>query len=226
MPHPEPALSLPPPDAHPGSTVEPSAAAQTPRGPSPAVDRALLVLFGAWMAARFICLALSPLLAVEAPALLVILSPTFTHLILTSALLPPAQFAPLAFGASALQVALGYTVGRRWGQVALRRITRRSATLRRWRGFVERAASWVVFLVPGPITCTTAGAVGLAPRGFYGPMLAGVTVWVAACFAAGGAFGDPIRAVVERAADHVVPLTAVAIALAAARWHRTRDHGG
>lgn len=192
----------------------------TPR-PHTAADRALLALFGAWMIARFVCLALSPVLAVEAPALLIVLSPTFTHLILTSALLPPALFVPLAFAASALQVALGYAVGRRWGHTALVRITRRSATLRRWRGFVERAASWMVFLVPGPITCTTAGAVGLAPRGFYGPMLAGVTLWVAGCFAAGGAFGDGIRGGVELVADHLLPATLLAVALAALQWRRS-----
>lgn len=192
------------------------------RDPGSTADRVALALFGAWMLGRGVGFALAPVLTVEAPALLLVLSPGLPQLVVTSALLPPLVFWPLALGASLGQVALGYHVGRTWGQEALLKVSPRSGTLRRWRALVERGAALVVALVPGPITCTTAGAVGLRRRWFYPAMLFGVVLWVGGASLAGEAFTAPIRAGVRWVAVYVAPITALAAVGAWLRYRRPR----
>lgn len=187
--------------------------------------RAAAWLFGAWMLARGVGAAFAPMLLVKAPLLPLILSPAWTNFILVSALVPHAIFVPVAMTATVLQAALGYQVGRMWGNKALLMFERKpDGVLARVRRMVERAAPLVVFLLPGPLVCTMAGIAGLRPAIFYPVIVVSKAMWITLCLTAGEALGDHIKAAAGVIRDNLLWISVIVACWVIGRylWRRAQ----
>jgi membrane protein DedA with SNARE-associated domain len=205
------------------ATVQQAEVSQAPeRG---AAAKWAAALFGAWMLARGAGAALAPMLLVQAPLGLLVLSPAWTNFILVSALVDHIIFVPVALVASVAQAALGYQVGRWWGSDALLAFERRpDGVLSRIRRMVERAAPAVVLVLPGPLVCTMAGIVGMRPTRFYPIMITAKAIWIGLCLTVGEALGGHIKALAGVVKENLVWITALALCWVIGRrlWRRLR----
>lgn len=167
------------------------------------------------MGARALGLALLPVLLVEAPAVLLVLSPMLAHLVLTGPVLSPVAYFAAGLAGSIVQGALAYHFGLALGDKARvwlegRGAATHAATVRilEW---MERAAPLVLIAMAGPPVCALAGVSRLRAVVFYPVMVVAQILWVGACFLFGTAVTEQLEVVHAFVEQHVVELSAVAI---------------
>jgi membrane protein DedA with SNARE-associated domain len=114
---------------------------------------------------------------------------------------------------------LFYLFGRRYGDVGIRWIERRSGPDSRWLRTVERLfrrASYVVVAVwPINVVCVLAGATKMRPLAFFSLNITGTIVRVGLIFVIGEALADPIREIVSFITRYQWYLTGVTVTLVA-----------
>ncbi|PRQ03848.1 hypothetical protein ENSA5_12170 [Enhygromyxa salina] len=193
-----------------------------------------IAAFTAVMAARGLGLALFPVLLVEAPVVLILLSPILGHLVLTGALLPAWQYFAAALGGSIIQSIVAYRFGVVLGERAQVWLEGRGAATHaattRILGWMKRAAPVVLIAMAGTTVCALAGVSQVRARVFYPAMIVAQVAWVGACFWFGVAVTDQIEVVLSFVELHVLELTAVALALVGGsqlwkRWRQKRAAG-
>jgi membrane protein DedA with SNARE-associated domain len=196
----------------------------------PGYTRAWFAAFAGVMGARGVGLALLPVLLVEAPAMLVLLSPILAHLVLTGPVLPAWIYFTIGIGSSIVQGALAYHFGLALGDKARiwlegRGAATHAATTRilKW---MERAAPLVLLAFAGPPICALAGVSRLRALVFYPVMILSQFLWVGACYLFGAAVTEQLELVHQFVETHVVELSAIAIAWVGGTWlwrrHRRR----
>ncbi len=193
-----------------------------PSSPPPGVTRAWLAGFGAVMGARAIGLALLPVLLVEAPALLLLLSPMLTHLVLAGPVLGPLVYFVAALASSIIQGAVAYEFGLALGDKARiwlegRGAATHAATTRLLR-WLERAAPLVLIAFAGPPVCALAGVSRLRAVVFYPVMIVAQVLWVGACYLFGAAVTEQLALVYAFVETHVVELSALALTWVGGGW--------
>jgi len=196
----------------------------------PGRTRAWLAGFAAVMGARAVGLALLPVLLVEAPALLLVLSPMLAHLVLTGPVLGAWMYFAAALTGSILQGAIAYHFGLALGDKARIWLEGRGAATHaattRILVWMERAAPLVLIAFAGPPVCALAGVARVRAIVFYPVMIVAQILWVGACFLFGAAVTEQIEIIHAFVEQHVVELSAVAIVWVGGGWlwkrHRRR----
>jgi membrane protein YqaA with SNARE-associated domain len=177
--------------------------------------RAWLAAFGGIMGCRALGLALLPLLLVQAPIVLLALSPILAHLILTAPVITPWVYFPVAIGASIFQGAVAYHFGLALGDKARiwleGRGTATHALTSRVLRWMEFAAPLVLLLMAGPPICALAGVSRLRAAVFYPVTTVAQVLWVSACFWFGAAVTDQLQLVYVFVETHVLELSIVGI---------------
>jgi membrane protein DedA with SNARE-associated domain len=190
-----------------------------------------IVAFTLVMGARATGLALLPILLVEAPILLLLLSPILAHLVLTGAILSPLTYFSVGLATSIVQSLIAYWFGLRLGQRAQLWLEGRGAATHaattRLLEWMKKAAPLVLLTFAGPPVCALAGVSRVRPAVFYSAMLASQMVWVGACYWFGAAVTEQVEDVRSFVARHLIELTVLALALVGGRqlwkwWRRQR----
>jgi membrane protein DedA with SNARE-associated domain len=215
---------MPEPDQPP--SVDPADGAKPP-----GYTRAWLAGFGGVMGARALGLALLPALLVQAPVVLLLLSPMLAHLILAGPVLGPWRYFAAALTSSILQGAIAYHFGLALGDKARmwlegRGAATHAATTRMLR-WMERAAPAVLLAFAGPPICALAGVSRVRMAVFYPVMIIAQVIWIGACFLFGTAVTEQIEQVHTFAETHLIELSALALAWVGGSWlwkrHRRRQ---
>lgn len=187
--------------------------------------------FALVMASRGVGLALFPILLVEAPVVLVLLSPILAHLVLTGTLLAPWLYFTAALGASIVQSVVAYHFGQVLGARAQLWLEGRGAATHAATERISRWMEWsapvVLIAMAGPPVCAIAGAARVRPRVFYPAMLVAQLAWVGACFVFGVAVTEQLARVRVFIAAHLIELSILALAWVGGgylwkRWRRAR----
>lgn len=190
-----------------------------------------LVAFTLVMGARATGLALLPILLVEAPLLLLVLSPILAHLVLTGAILSPWTYFGAGLATSIVQSLIAYWFGLQLGERARVWLEGRGAATHaattRVLGWMKKAAPLVLLAFAGPPVCALAGVSRVRGAVFYPAMLAAQVLWVALCYWFGAAVTDQVEMVRAFVGRHLIELTAIALALVGGRqlwkWHRRQQ---
>lgn len=203
---------------------------QEPSAPKPVgYTRAWLAVFAGVMGCRAIGLALLPVLLVQAPVVLLVLSPILAHLVLTGPLVTPWVYFPVAIASSIVQGAIAYHFGLALGDKARIWLEGRGAATHalttrvlRW---MEFAAPIVLLLFAGPPICALAGVSRLRPAVFYPVTSAAQLLWVSLSFLFGAALTEQLELVYAFVQVHVLELSLVAIAWVGGSylWRRQRQ---
>jgi membrane protein YqaA with SNARE-associated domain len=201
-----------------------------PSARPPGYTRAWLAVFGTLMGGRALGLALLPLLLVQAPAVLLLLSPMLAHLVLTGPLLGPVVYFASALAASILQGAVAYQFGLALGDKARIWLEGRGAATHaattRLLAWLERAAPVVLLAFAGPPVCALAGVSRLRAIVFYPVMVVAQVLWVGLCYVFGTAVTEQLEQVHGFVETYVVELSAVAVCWVGGSWlykrHRRR----
>ncbi|MFO7563382.1 MAG: hypothetical protein R6X02_12125 [Enhygromyxa sp.] len=187
------------------------AAENNPRG----YTRAWLAGFAGVMGSRALGLALLPVLLVEAPVLLVLLSPILAHLVLTGPVLGSGVYFAAALASSIVQGAIAYHFGLALGDKARIWLEGRGAATHaatsRVLVWMERAAPLVLLAMAGPPICALAGVSRVRALVFYPVMIVAQILWVGACFWFGTAVTDQLELIYAFVEEHVVELSVLAI---------------
>lgn len=180
-----------------------------------------IVAFTIVMGARATGLALLPVLLVEAPLVLLLLSPILTHLVLTGAILSPWLYFSVGIGTSIVQSLIAYWFGLRLGERAQLWLEGRGAATHalttRVLGWMKKAAPVVLIAMAGPPVCALAGVARVRAAVFYPAMLVAQLLWVGACYWFGAAVTEQVEDVRRFVALHLIELTALALALVGGR---------
>lgn len=186
----------------------------------------------ATLVASAIGTALSPTLLVESPALLLVLDPRPTHLVLAAPSLPVATYFAIAVVRWFVADPFFFQVGRERGPAAVAWLSPRSGKAGRWfmrvvLGALDRASPLVVFFASGPLVCLLVGVQQrMSLRTFVAIDLVGSVVTLAILRAFGDRFAAPIAVLLAFVREHLLVLTiattlVVAIGLLV-RWRRRR----
>lgn len=174
------------------------------------------------MSGRGLGLAFLPILLVEAPVVLLLLSPILAHLILTGALLTPWVYFAAGLGTSIVQSMIAYHFGLLLGDRAQLWLEGRGAATHgataRILLWMRRAAPLVLIAMAGPIVCALAGVSRVRAWVFYPSMLAAQALWVGACFWFGTAVTDQVELVRNFVELHVIELSVVALVWVGGSW--------
>jgi membrane protein DedA with SNARE-associated domain len=190
------------------------------------LHRGWMLVFAAVMTARMLGFALLPMLLVQAPALLVGLSPTLAHLVLTAPLLPAWLYFTIALATSIVQNGLAYGFGLALGQRATMWLegqgaATHGATTRvlRW---MQLAAPVVLIAMAGPPIAALAGVAKVRWGVFVVAMVAAQLLWVGACWWFGAAVTEQIETIRSFVAAYLIELSLLALALVGGRalWRR------
>lgn len=187
-----------------------------------------VVAFTVVMGARVTGLALLPVLLVQAPLILLLLSPILAHLVLTGAILPPYTYFVGGLATSIVQSLIAYWFGLQLGERARMWLEGRGAATHaattRMLGWMKKAAPVVLFAMAGPPVCALAGVSKVRAAVFYPAMLGAQIFWVGVCYWFGAAVTEQVELVREFVARHLIELTAIALALVGGRqlwkWRR------
>jgi membrane protein DedA with SNARE-associated domain len=172
--------------------------------------------------AGFLGIAFSPVLLVEAPLLLIALSPLYRHLVVVAPMVDAPSFFVVAIVRLFAADPFMYALGKRYGRTALGWVEARSPFMGRFLRIVERIfarAGAFVFLASQALTvCTVAGVFRMPKGKFVAANLGGTLLHVTVAWY----LGDALRLWVVRfqawVDAHVVPLTAVTVAAALVGW--------
>jgi membrane protein DedA with SNARE-associated domain len=190
-----------------------------------------IVAFSIVMGARVTGLALLPVLLVEAPLILLLLSPILAHLVLTGAILPPFSYFLGGLATSIVQSLISYWFGLQLGERAQLWLEGRGAATHaattRLLGWLKKASPVVLLAFAGPPVCALAGVARVRAAVFYPSMLAAQLLWVGLCWWFGAAVTEQVELVRQFVARHLIELTAVALALVGGRqlwkWRRRQQ---
>jgi membrane protein DedA with SNARE-associated domain len=167
------------------------------------------------MAGRFAGAAISPVLLAHAPLALLVLSPVIAHLVIVAALSDAVSYYSVALPVAIGQCSLGFFLGRLQGPLVVEFLVRKGFAaedkVQRLLTLLRVSAPLLVFVIPGPIVCTLAGASGVPRRTFLPALVASQVLWVALCRLFGQALLGSIAAMREGIARHVIPLTVVTV---------------
>jgi membrane protein DedA with SNARE-associated domain len=166
--------------------------------------------------------ALLPTLVAEVPALVPALTTRADRLLLVAPLVPAEVLVVVALVRELVGDPLFYLFGRRYGEVGIQWLERRSGPDSRWLRLVERmfrrAAYVVVAVWPINIVCVLAGATKMRPLAFFSLNITGTLVRLVLIVAIGDLLEDPIRAIVDLITRYQwyltgITVTAVAVSL-------------
>lgn len=174
------------------------------------------------MGARMLGLALVPVLLVEAPVVLVVLSPILAHLVLTGAILSPLVYFSAAIGTSIVQSLIAYGFGLALGRRAQMWLEGQGAAT---HGATTRVLKWMKVAAPvvliamaGPPICALAGVARVRTAVFMVSMVVAQFLWVGLCFWFGAAVTEQIEQVRAFVGRHMIELTAAGLVLVGGRW--------
>jgi membrane protein DedA with SNARE-associated domain len=189
-------------------------------------ERQLLTLFlvpvSILAVAGVVANALLPTLVAEVPALVPALTTRADRLLLVAPLVPAEVLVVVALVRELVGDPLFYLFGRRYGEVGIQWLERRSGPDSRWLRLVERmfrrAAYVVVAVWPINIVCVLAGATKMRPLAFFSLNITGTLVRLVLIVAIGDLLEDPIRAIVDLITRYQwyltgITVTAVAVSL-------------
>lgn len=196
----------------------------------PGYTRAWLAAFAGVMGMRALGLALLPVLLVEAPALLLVLSPMLANLVLAGPVLGPVLFFAAGLAGSILQGAIAYHFGLALGEKARIWLEGRGAATHAATTWIlvwlERAAPLVLLAMAGPPVCALAGVARLRAIVFYPVMIVAQVLWVGACFLFGAAVTEQLELIYAFIEAHVLELSVLGIVWVGGGWlwkrHRRR----
>jgi membrane protein DedA with SNARE-associated domain len=172
---------------------------------------------------------LLPILLVEAPLVLLVLSPILAHLVLTGAILSPWVYFSAGIATSIVQSLIAYWFGLKLGDRARVWLEGRGAATHaattRLLEWMKKAAPVVLLSFAGPPVCALAGVSRVRPAVFYPAMLAAQLLWVGLCYWFGAAVTEQIEQVRAFVGRHLIELTAIALVLVGGRqlwkwWQR------
>jgi membrane protein DedA with SNARE-associated domain len=180
-----------------------------------------IVAFTVVMGARVTGLALLPVLLVQAPLILLILSPILAHLVLTGAILQPWTYFIAGLATSIVQSLIAYWFGLQLGERARLWLEGRGsathAATTRLLGWMKKASPVVLLAFAGPPVCALAGVAKVRGVVFYPAMLAAQLLWVGLCWWFGASVTEQVELVRAFVAQHLIELTAIALALVGGR---------
>lgn len=196
------------------STEQPAvetAAGDLPPGASRAVALGLGTGWAVILTAGGLGLAFSPWLVVNAPLLLIALSPLPRHLLLAAPKLEFLPFVLVAVLRSEAWSALWYFMGITYGERGIRwfegRNVRLGGVVRAGERLFRRASLPLLLVSPNPLFCLLAGAWGVRPAFFFPLSVLGQAAWIAITYRIGAAFAEVIAPVTQWIGDHVTELT-------------------
>ncbi|MGC4093310.1 MAG: hypothetical protein QM756_36550 [Polyangiaceae bacterium] len=193
-----------------------------PRVPLPSrLARASFALVAALSVASLVGSALSPLLLVRAPALLLALSPDARHVALCAGRLAPEFLVPLVVLRRALFSIGVFGVGMVYGQSGLTWVEARSPWLGKVLRFIERLlARWgalILLVVPFASVCLLAGVARTHFRAFLAASLVGHALWVTSTYYVGTVLSDFVEQVVAFLSEYLFESTVICILLVMAQ---------
>ena len=194
-------------------------------------ERTLLTLFlipiTVLAVAGIVANAIFPTLVADAPALVPALTTRADRLLLVVPLVPGEVFLTVALIRELIGDPLFYLFGRRYGDVGIRWIERRSGPDARWLGTVERlfrrAAYVVVAVWPINIVCLLAGATKMRPLAFFSLNITGTIVRIGLIFWLGDLLEAPLRDIasfITRYQWYLTPITFLLVAVSL--WRQGR----
>lgn len=163
--------------------------------------------------------ALSPTLLVQAPALLILLDPRPTHLVLAASSTSAVAFFSIAIARWLVADPFLFEMGRLRGPESLAWIEKRTGRfgrvgLRFLERVFTRASSVVVFVAPGPLVCLYAGARGMSWSRFAVANVAGTVASITGLWVLAGHLSSVTARLLDFIEQHLVTLTAVTVTLA------------
>jgi len=182
-----------------------------PPGGSRAVTLGLGTGWAVILTAGSLGLAFSPWLVVNAPLLLIALSPLPRHLVFVAPKLEFLPFVVVAALRSEAWSALWYFTGVIYGERGIRwfegRNERLGGLVRAGERLFRRASLPLLFVSPNPLFCLLAGAWGVRPALFFPLSLLGQAAWIAITYRIGAAFAVLIASITQWIGGHVTELT-------------------
>ena len=198
-------------------------------------ERTLLTLFlvpvTVLAVAGIVANAIFPTLVADAPSLVPALTTRADRLLLVAPLIPGEVFLTVALVRELVGDPLFYLFGRRYGDVAIRWVERRSGPDARWLGTVERlfrrAAYVVVAVWPINVVCLLAGATKMRPLAFFSLNITGTVVRITLIYFLSDLLEDPLRDIASFIARYQWYLTPITFLLVAGSlWHQRRRGRG
>lgn len=166
----------------------------------PISRKVLAGVFGAIIMSRFAGFFLSPLLLIQAPVLLLALSPMVLHLGLVSSFIPEYQYYAVGVTVALLHSFSGYFLGRDLGAAAFTWCLenypaqrRKLNLLSRW---VERSSVVSLLLFPGPFLSVLVGSFRMGRRKFFALTLGAQVLWTVMCKFVGTSIYDIVMEIV------------------------------
>ncbi|HEY3253305.1 MAG TPA: hypothetical protein VGJ91_05135 [Polyangiaceae bacterium] len=188
--------------------------------------RASWALLGVLTVASVVGTAVSPLLVVKAPLLLVVLSPDARHVALAAGRVEPWLLLLVTVARRALYSVGVYGLGAAYGDLAVAWIEARMRRLGRALRVLERVFARVgaVLLLALPFlsVCILAGAARTRVIVFLPALIVGHCLWVIGAVWLGTRFASEAQSVVDFFAERLFESTLVCVALMAAYQFATR----
>jgi membrane protein DedA with SNARE-associated domain len=172
--------------------------------------------------------ALAPTLLVEHPLLLVAMIPRTRYLVLTAPLVDVVPFFVVGLVRLVLTDPVFFAFGRRYGDVGIRWIERKSGsprtvqTAERW---FRKASHPIVAVAPNNLVCVLAGATGMRTAPFLVLNLGGTAVRMALVVWVGDAFSDQLLDVTDFVGRYRWWLTGISVSLVTISVWRARHTG-
>lgn len=198
-------------------------------------ERTILTLFlipvSVLAVAGIVANALFPTLIADAPSLVPALTTRADRLLLVAPLVPGELFLTVALVRELIGDPLFYLFGRRYGDVGIRWVERRSGPDARWLRTIERlfrrAAYVVVAVWPINVVCLLAGATKMRPLAFFSLNITGTVVRIGLIYYLGDLLEDPLRDVtsfITRYQWYLTPITFLLVAFSL--WEQGRRGRG
>jgi membrane protein DedA with SNARE-associated domain len=172
--------------------------------------------------------ALAPTLLVEHPLLLVAMIPRTRYLVLTAPLVDVVPFFVVGLVRLVLTDPVFFAFGRRYGDVGIRWIERKSGsprtvqTAERW---FRKASHPIVAVAPNNLVCVLAGATGMRTAPFLVLNLGGTAVRMALVVWVGDVFSDQLLDVTDFVGRYRWWLTGISVSLVTISVWRARHTG-
>ncbi len=192
--------------------------------------RASWALLAVLTVASVVGTAVSPLLLVKAPLLLVTLSPDGRHVALVAGRVDPFLLMGVTVVRRALYSIGVYALGMAYGDVALiwieARARRLGKALRTLERVFARVGALLLLALPFLTVCVLAGAARTRVLVFLPALVVGHCLWVITTVWLGTRFAAEAQAVVDFFAERLFESTLVCVALVAAYQLLTRRRAG
>jgi membrane protein DedA with SNARE-associated domain len=172
--------------------------------------------------------ALAPTLLVEHPLLLVAMIPRTRYLVLTAPLVDVVPFFVVGLVRLVLTDPVFFAFGRRYGDVGIRWIERKSGsprtvqTAERW---FRKASHPIVAVAPNNLVCVLAGATGMRTAPFLVLNLGGTAARMALVVWVGDLFSDQLLDVTDFVGRYRWWLTGISVSLVTISLWRARHTG-